>query len=148
MEIRIEKTLHPKRRPSDDELPKTPFGKVFSDHMLLVDYKEGKGWHDARIVPYGPLSLDPASCCLHYGQLIFEGMKAYKTADGSIVMFRPDQNMARMNKTCERMCIAPIDEGEMVRAISKLVEVDEAWVPSVPSTSLYIRPFIIANEPF
>jgi branched-chain amino acid aminotransferase len=147
MEIRVEKTSHPQKRPSDDELLNIPFGKVFSDHMLLADYKDGKGWHDARIVPYGPLPLDPASSCLHYGQLIFEGLKAYKTADGGIVMFRPDQNMARMNKTCERMCIAPIDEGEMVRAIAKLVEIDEAWIPSAPSTSLYVRPFIIANEP-
>jgi branched-chain amino acid aminotransferase len=148
MEIRIEKTAHPKKKLSDDEILNIPFGKVFSDHMLLVDYKEGKGWHDARIVPYGPLALEPSACCLHYGQLIFEGLKAYKTADGSVVMFRPDQNMARMNKSCERMCIAQIDEQEMTKAIAKLVEIEAAWVPSAPSTSLYIRPFILANESF
>ncbi|MDR1481477.1 MAG: branched-chain amino acid aminotransferase [Synergistaceae bacterium] len=148
MEIRIEKTQHPKKRPSDDEILNIPFGKVFSDHMFMMDYKEGKGWHNARIVPYGPLSLEPSACCLHYGQLIFEGLKAYKTADGSIVMFRPDQNMARMNNSCDRMCIPQIDEKEVTKAIAKLVEIEEAWVPSAPSTSLYIRPFILADEAF
>jgi branched-chain amino acid aminotransferase len=148
VEIRIERTKQPKKRPTDQEIGSIVFGTRFTDHMLQVDYLKGKGWHNARIVPYGPLSIDPASCCLHYGQLIFEGMKAYKTSDGSVVMFRPDQNMARMNKSCERMCIPQIDEAEMVRAIAKLVEVDEEWIPSLPATSLYIRPFIMADEAF
>jgi branched-chain amino acid aminotransferase len=146
--IRIEKTTQPKKRPTDQELGNISFGTVFSDHMLLIDYVKGRGWHDARIVPYGPLSLDPATSCLHYGQLIFEGLKAYRTKDGGVVMFRPDQNMARMNDSCDRMCIARIDEAEMVKAIAKLVETDEAWIPSAPATSLYVRPFILANEPF
>ncbi|MDR3279163.1 MAG: branched-chain amino acid aminotransferase [Synergistaceae bacterium] len=148
MEVRVEKNPNPKRPPTDEELSNIHFGSVFTNHMLLIDYKKGQGWHDARIVPYGPLSLDPATCALHYGQLIFEGMKAYKTKDGRIVMFRPDQNMARMNNSCERMCIAPIDERETLEAISKLVRVESDWVPASPGTSLYVRPFIVANEAF
>ncbi|MDR0616521.1 MAG: branched-chain amino acid aminotransferase [Synergistaceae bacterium] len=148
MNLRLERTKVPKKRPSDQELSGIKFGTVFTDHMLLIDYGEGKGWHDGRIVPYGPLSLDPAACCLHYGQLIFEGMKAYRTKEGSIVMFRPDRNMARMNESCGRMCIPPIDEKEFLAATAELVSLEEAWVPSAPGTSLYVRPFIIANEPF
>jgi branched-chain amino acid aminotransferase len=148
MELRIERTTQPRKRPTEQEFGRVKFGTVFTDHMLLIDYYEGKGWHNGRIVPYGPLSLDPATSCLHYGQLIFEGMKAYRTKDGSVVMFRPDQNMARMNTSCERMCIPPIDEKETLSAISRLLEVEEAWVPSSPGTSLYVRPFIIADEAF
>ncbi|MDR1472748.1 MAG: branched-chain amino acid aminotransferase [Synergistaceae bacterium] len=148
MRISIEKTKQPKKRPTEKELADIAFGTTFTDHMLLIDYNEGRGWHDARIVPYGPLSLQPASTCLHYGQLIFEGLKAYRARGGSLVMFRPDQNMARMNSSCERMCIPKIDEREFAEAIAKLVETDEEWVPSLPATSLYIRPFIISNDAF
>jgi branched-chain amino acid aminotransferase len=116
--------------------------------MLIIDYDKGKGWHDARIVPYGPLSLDPAASCLHYGQLIFEGMKAYKHKDGRVVMFRPGMNMKRMNDSCDRMCIAPIDEKGTLEAISELVKIDSAWIPDAPGTSLYVRPFIFASEAF
>jgi branched-chain amino acid aminotransferase len=116
--------------------------------MLLINYDKSRGWYDARIVPYGPITLEPSACCLHYGQLIFEGLKAYKTKDGRVVMFRPDQNMARMNNSCDRMCIAKIDEKEFLSAISKLVRIESAWIPSDPGTSLYIRPFIYADEPF
>ena len=148
MKIRIEKTANPKHIPTPEELGDIKFGTVFTDHMLLISYLEGKGWHDARIVPYGPISLEPSACCLHYGQLIFEGMKAYKTKDGGVVMFRPEQNMARMNESCDRMCIAPINEREALEAITELVRTDAAWIPSVPGTALYIRPFIYADEPF
>jgi branched-chain amino acid aminotransferase len=148
MEISIERTKLPKKIPTPEEFGGIAFGTVFTDHMLLIDYYEGKGWHDARIVPYGPLSLDPASSCLHYGQLIFEGMKAYRHRDGRIVMFRPEMNMKRMNDSCERMCIAPIDEKEMLRATSELIGIDSAWVPDVPGTSLYVRPFIFSSEAF
>lgn len=144
----FEKSKLPKKRPGDEELGLIKFGTLFTDHMLLIDYDEGKGWHDGRIVPYGPLSLDPAACGLHYGQLIFEGMKAYRTDDGRVVMFRPDRNMARMNESGRRMCIPPIDEKEFLSAITDLVKFDDAWVPSSPGTSLYVRPFIIATEPF
>jgi branched-chain amino acid aminotransferase len=146
--LSIQRTERPKERPSEQELGEIKFGTVFTDHMLLIDYDEGKGWHDARIVPYGPISLDPAACCLHYGQLIFEGMKAYRTKEQGVVMFRPDRNMARMNESCLRMCIPPIDEKEFLDAIAQLVRVDDAWVPSAPGTSLYVRPFIFADEPF
>jgi branched-chain amino acid aminotransferase len=147
MDIRIEKTTNPKNKPTDKEFGSIGFGTIFTDHMLMIDYKGGSGWHDARIVPYGPLSLDPASTCFHYGQLIFEGMKAYKVDDDKVVLFRPDQNMARMNNSCERMCIPPIDEKETLDAIATLVRLDKGWVPAAPGTSLYVRPFIISNEP-
>ena len=147
MEIRIEKTVKPKRVPTPDELGSIQFGTVFTDHILILDYTEDKGWHDARIVPYGPFSLDPAACGLNYGQLIFEGMKAYKAADGSVVMFRPEQNMARMNQSCDRMCIPRINERDTLEAITELVRIDSAWIPSAPGTSLYVRPFIFADEP-
>jgi branched-chain amino acid aminotransferase len=150
MNIRVEKTTttNPKKIPTDKELAGTQFGTIFTDHMLVVDYDKNKGWHDARVVPYGPFSLDPATCCLHYGQLIFEGMKAYRTGDGRVVMFRPDQNMERMNESGERMCIPPIDAKDMISAIAELVRVDSAWVPSAPGTSLYVRPFILASDAF
>jgi branched-chain amino acid aminotransferase len=148
MELRIEKTASPKRIPTSEELASVAFGTMFTDHMLIINYNEGAGWHDARIAPYGPLSLDPATCCLHYGQLIFEGLKAYRAKDGGVVMFRPDQNMARMNEGGDRMCMAPIDEDGTLRAIAELVKLEAAWVPSAPGTSLYIRPFIFADETF
>ncbi|MDR1019853.1 MAG: branched-chain amino acid aminotransferase [Synergistaceae bacterium] len=146
--LSIQRTDRPKKRPGEQELGEIKFGTVFTDHMLLIDYDEGKGWHDARIVPYGPIALEPAASCLHYGQLIFEGLKAYRTKDQGVVMFRPDRNMARMNKSCDRMCIPPVDEKGFLDAIAQLVKSDEAWVPSAPGTSLYVRPFIFANEPF
>ncbi|MDR1508199.1 MAG: branched-chain amino acid aminotransferase [Synergistaceae bacterium] len=148
MNVRIEHTKQPKNIPTPEELGHIHFGTVFTDHMLMIDYDKGKGWHDARIIPYGPLSLDPATSCLHYGQLIFEGMKAYKHKDGRIVMFRPDMNMKRMNDSCDRMCIAPIDEKDTLEAISELVKTDSAWIPGAPGTSLYVRPFIFASEAF
>jgi branched-chain amino acid aminotransferase len=148
MDVRTEKTKQPKKIPTPEELGRIHFGTIFTDHMLMLDYDEGKGWRGARIVPYGPLSLDPAASCLHYGQLIFEGMKAYRHKDGRIVMFRPDMNMKRMNVSCDRMCIAPIDEKNTLSAISELVKTDSSWVPGTPGTSLYVRPFIFASEAF
>ncbi len=146
MDMKVELTQSPKTKPVDEN--NLPFGKIFTDHMFLMDYTEGKGWHDARIVPHAPITLDPAATCLHYGQLIFEGMKAYKTADGKLTLFRPEENMKRINKSAERMCIPPIDVEDMVKAIAKLVEVEKDWIPAAPGTSLYIRPFIIATEAF
>jgi branched-chain amino acid aminotransferase len=148
MELRFERTSQPKTIPTSEELGKIPFGTVFTDHMLLIEYDKGRGWHDGRIVPYGPLPLDPATSCLHYGQLIFEGMKAYKTPDGHVVMFRPDRNMARMNSSCDRLCMARIDEKETLSAIAKLIETDEAWIPSEPGTALYVRPFMLSSGVF
>ena len=144
--IRIERTQNPKPKPADEG--NLPFGKIFTDHMLVMDYKEEAGWGAPSIVPYGPIAMDPASTGLHYGQLIFEGLKAYRAKDGRILMFRPDRNMARMNESCDRMCIPPIDAPAAVEAIAKLVSVEREWIPSAEGTSLYIRPFIIANGAF
>lgn len=141
----IQRTANPKAKPDPDTLK---FGKTFTDHMFVMDYSTEKGWHDGRIIPYGPLMLDPAASVLHYAQMMFEGLKAYKTADGRILLFRPDMNAKRTNKTNERMCIPQMDEDLFVEAVKAVVEVDKDWIPEKPGTSLYIRPFIFADEPF
>ena len=143
--ITIERTTAPKAKPTDET--KLGFGKIFTDHMFIMNYDEGEGWHNPRIVPYAPIALDPAAMCLHYGQADFEGLKAYRRADGSIGLFRPDQNMARLNVSNERLCIPKIDEAFGVEAIKTLVEVDKDWVPHSEGTSLYIRPYIFAIDP-
>jgi len=139
----VTRTTTPKERPDEANLG---FGKKFTDHMFLMNYTEGKGWHDGRIVPYAPFELDPACMVFHYAQEIFEGMKAYRIADGSVQLFRPVENARRINASGERMCIPPIDEEDFVDAVRELVAVDEDWVPHAPGTSLYIRPFIIASD--
>ena len=144
-EIRVERTQHPKQKPTDES--KLGFGTIFTDHMFMMDYDEGEGWHDARIVPYGPIALDPAAMCLHYGQEVFEGMKAYKSAEGKVLLFRPEKNMARLNVSNERLCIPLIDEAFCVEAIKKLVSIEKDWIPSAEGTSLYLRPFIFAVDP-
>jgi branched-chain amino acid aminotransferase len=144
MEISITRTANPKQKPADES--KLGFGQYYTDHMFIMNYDEGEGWHDARIVPYGPFEIDPASMVLHYAQEIFEGLKAYRTADGRIQLFRPEKNMQRMNVSCERLCIPKIDEEFALKAIKTLVDVDRDWVPSAPETSLYIRPYIFAND--
>ena len=141
----ISKTTTPKVKPDPDTLK---FGKTFSDHMFVMDYQEGKGWHDGQIVPYGPIALDPAAAVLHYSQQMFEGLKAYRTSDGRILLFRPYKNAARVNKTNERMCIPELPEELFVEAIRALVDVERDWIPEKPGTSLYIRPFIFADEAF
>ncbi len=143
MEIKITKTQTPKQKPDQGNLP---FGKYYTDHMFIMDYTEGTGWHDARIVPYGPLSIDPACMTLHYGQAIFEGLKAYKAPDGNTLLFRPKMNMKRVNISNERLCIPPIDVDFAVEAVKALVKVDEDWIPTAEGTSLYIRPFIISTD--
>ena len=139
----VTRTTTPKERPDEANLG---FGKKFTDHMFVMNYTEGKGWHDGRIVPYAPFELDPACMVFHYAQEIFEGMKAYRTADGTVQLFRPVENARRINASGERMCIPPIPEEDFVDAVKELVAVDEDWVPHAPSTSLYIRPFIIASD--
>ena len=146
MEIRIEKIATPKEKPADES--KLGFGHIFTDHMFVMNYDTGEGWHDARIVPYGEISLMPAAMCLHYGQEIFEGLKAYRTADGSIQMFRPQENFKRMNVSAERMVIPPIDEEFVLKALKKLLELEKDWVPHTDGASLYIRPFIFATDPY
>lgn len=143
-EISVELTKKPKAKPADEH--HLPFGDIFTDHMFLMDYDEGQGWHDARIVPYGPLPIDPAAMVLHYGQEVFEGLKAYRTKDGRILLFRPEENFKRLNVSNERLCIPPIDTAFMLRALNKLILVEKDWIPSLEGTSLYIRPFIIATD--
>ncbi|MBQ2725637.1 MAG: branched chain amino acid aminotransferase, partial [Clostridia bacterium] len=144
MDIRIHRTNSPKAKPEDES--QLGFGKKFSDHMFVMDYTEGKGWHDARIVPYGPFTLDPATVVFHYAQEIFEGMKAYRTASGEIQLFRPECNANRFIDGCDRMGVPPIPAEDFLEAINALVKVDEDWVPHADGTSLYIRPFIIATD--
>ena len=143
-EIRIMRTDKPKAKPEIDGIP---FGTYFSDHMFLMDYHLGQGWVDPRIVPYGPLTLEPSAMVLHYAQEIFEGLKAYRTAEGKIQLFRPIDNIRRMNDSADRLCIPRVPEDLFMDALKTLVQVDQDWVPSKPDTSLYIRPFIIATDP-
>jgi len=143
MEIKIVKNENPKQKPDENSLG---FGKYFTDHMFIMDHDYENGWHNARIVPYGNLSLSPASTVLHYGEEIFEGMKAYLTEDGKIQLFRPYENAKRMNKSADRLCLPEIPEEDFVEAIKKLVEIDKEWIPKAKGTSLYIRPFLFGND--
>ncbi|KGJ77567.1 branched-chain amino acid aminotransferase [Cryobacterium roopkundense] len=124
------------------------FGKHFTDHMVTIDWTIEAGWHDARVTAYGPLQLDPASSVLHYGQEIFEGLKAYRHADGSIWTFRPEKNAERMQRSARRLALPELSVADFVESIKQMVAVDKAWIPSAPETSLYLRPFMIANESF
>ena len=146
LDIRIERTTAPKAKPTDET--KLGFGHIFTDHMFIMNYDTGLGWHDARIVPYGEISLSPAAMCLHYGQEIFEGLKAYRTADGSVQLFRPDENFKRMNLSAERMVIPQLNEEDCLQALKTLVKLEEDWVPHTDGASLYIRPFIISTDPY
>ena len=143
IEINLSSTK--KQIPPFDQLE---FGRYFTDHMFILDYTEGIGWHDPRVVPYQPITLDPAATIFHYGQTVFEGLKAYLTKDNEILLFRPDQNMKRLNNSNERLCIPQIDEELALSGLKQLISVDREWIPSLEGTSLYIRPFIIATEPY
>ena len=123
------------------------FGKQFTDRMFVMNYKAGQGWHDARIQPYQPFSLDPAAMVLHYAQEIFEGLKAFRRPDGQIALFRPMDNFRRFNHSARRMCMPEVDEAFMVKALKELIRLEEGWVPRSEGTSLYIRPTMIASEP-
>ncbi|MEK3934817.1 branched-chain amino acid aminotransferase [Sporosarcina sp. FSL W7-1349] len=139
--IRKSETL--KQKPDPNNLL---FGRVFTDHMFIADYTEGLGWHDHRIVPYEPITLDPAAIVFHYGQTVFEGLKAFASEDGTIRLFRPEENMKRLNRSNDRMCIPQISEELALDALNQLLEIDKEWIPTAEGTSLYIRPFIIATE--
>ncbi len=141
--IKFEKIACPKEKPAIDGLV---FGTCFTDYMFQMEYIKGQGWIDARVVPYGNITLAPAAMVFHYGQTIFEGMKAYRTADGKVQMFRPIENIRRMNKSAERLCIPEIPEELFMDALKAVVSANADWVPSEPAASLYIRPFIIATE--
>ncbi len=143
MEIRIEKTTTPSTMPPEEKLG---FGKVFTDHMFIMDYSKEKGWHDARIVPFGRISLHPASTVLHYGAEIFEGLKAYRRADGGVQLFRPMENIQRMNRSAERMSLPLLDEQDALEALTTFVKLEEKWVPKSFGTSLYLRPFMFGND--
>ncbi len=145
MNISITRTTQPKAKPADES--KLGFGRIFTDHMFLMNYSAEEGWHNARVVPYGPIALDPSAMVFHYAQELFEGMKAYRRPDGSIQLFRPDKNIERMNNTCDRLCVPRIDPADALQAIETVVAVDSDWVPHTKGTSLYIRPFIIATDP-
>ena len=119
MQIRVEKTAAPKAKPDYNNLG---FGKYFTDHMFVMNYTEGKGWYDARIVPYAPIELEPSAMVFHYAQEVFEGLKAYYTSDGRVLLFRPDQNMARLNHSNDRMGIPPIDEAFALEALKKIAK--------------------------
>lgn len=144
MKITYTLTDKPKEKPTG----KLGFGKIFTDHMFIMDYNPEQGWHDARIVPFGNISLSPACMVFHYAQEMFEGMKAYRAPDGKILLFRPDKNIERMNNTNERMCIPKVDPADALQAIEELVYLEKDWIPSGEGTSLYIRPFIIATDEF
>ena len=146
LNIRYELTKTPKAKPQDET--KLGFGHIFTDHMFVMDYITGKGWHDARIVPYEDFAISPAAMCLHYGQTVFEGLKAYRTANGDIQFFRPIENFKRMNVSNDRLVIPRIDEQDCLQALHALVEVEKDWVPHTDGASLYIRPFIISVDPF
>ena len=142
MEIRIERTGTPKQKPAGA----LGFGKIFTDHMFEMDYDPENGWHDARITPYHDLVLSPACVVFHYAQEMFEGLKAYRDAEGRVRLFRPDKNIERMNNTNLRMCIPPLPPEDVLQAIRETVLTDESWIPTEPGTSLYIRPFIFATD--
>ncbi len=143
--IRMTRATTKKPKPKDKDLT---FGTVFTDHMFVVDFQEEKGWYDPRIEPYGPLALDPACAVLHYAQSVFDGLKAFRGKDGKVRLFRPQKHIERMNNSARRMCIPPVDPELTLKALVELVRLEKEWVPSTIGTSLYIRPTIIASEPF
>lgn len=134
-----------KPRPKDAELV---FGRVFTDHMAIADWTEDAGWTDPRVVPYGNFSLDPASAVFHYGQEIFDGMKAFRTVDGRVQIFRADRHCRRLAEGAARLCMPAVDPALTLALVRGLVSTDRDWVPSAPETSLYLRPTLIATEPF
>ena len=143
MKISVVKTTTPRVKPDQNNLG---FGRFFTDHMFIMDYAEDLGWHDARIIPYGPFPMDPACAVMHYGQAVFEGMKAYRSPEGKILLFRPEQNMARLNRSNQRMSIPQFDEDFALQAITQLVALDRDWIPEAPGTALYLRPFVFATD--
>ena len=143
MEIKIIKNENPKVKPAAETLG---FGKFFTDHMFIMDYTAGEGWHDARIVPFGKFEIHPACTALHYGSEIFEGLKAYRKADGSVQLFRPIENIRRMNRSAERLCLPEIPEDMALEILEKFISFEKDWTPSAPGTSLYIRPFMFGND--
>ena len=144
LDIKVTLTQTPKQKPVDESA--LGFGRIFTDHMFLMDYELGVGWHNARIVPYGDFPIDPAAMVLHYGQAIFEGCKCYRTADNTLQLFRPRDNLARMSRSAERMCMPVLDEETALEGLKQLIRIDADWVPHREGTSLYIRPTMISTD--
>ena len=145
MQLTITKADQLQTKPDDAKLG---FGSIFTDHMFNMDYNPQDGWHNPRIEPYASIDMDPATMVLHYGQAVFEGLKAFRTESGAIQLFRPKNNFKRMNNSSRLMCIPDIDEAFALDALKQLLVIEKNWVPSAPETSLYIRPTIIAMDPF
>ena len=147
MQFSVTKSANPRAESERNQILENPgFGKSFTDHMVLIEFDSEKGWHDAKVLPYGEIKIDPANMTLHYGQAIFEGLKAYRHNDGSIKAFRPFENAARFNRSAQRLAMPALDETVFVQAIKELIAVDSAWVPSDKEKSLYLRPFMFATE--
>lgn len=145
MDIKVNRVETNRTRPKDSDLG---FGQVFTDHMFVMEYSKDKGWHDPRIEPYANFSISPAAMVFHYGQAIFEGLKAYKRPDNTVCLFRARDNFERMNRSARGMCIPEIDIDFVMDAMKQLIRLEEKWIPETPGTSLYIRPTIIATDPF
>lgn len=145
IEIAIHRTGQRKPRPASTDLG---FGQHFTDHMFLMDFEAGRGWHSPRLVPYAPLAIDPAASALQYGQAMFDGFKAIRGQDGKIRLFRPDRHCQRMAHGAGRMCMSAVSPDVMLQAVVELVRLDQDWVPSAPNTALYLRPTLIGTEPF
>jgi branched-chain amino acid aminotransferase len=143
--IRVVRAPHRKPKPKDQELG---FGTVFTDHMFVADFQDEKGWYDPRIEPYGPLSLDPAAAVLHYAQAVFDGLKAFRGRDGRVRLFRPQKHVERLNQSARHLCIPELDPELGLQSLVELVRLEQDWVPASVGTALYIRPTIIASEPF
>jgi len=143
--IRISRATTKKAKPKDSELT---FGTVFTDHIFVMDFQEEKGWYDPRVEPYGPFPLDPAAAVLHYAQAVFDGLKAFRGRDGQVRLFRPQKHVERLIQSSQRLCIPSLDPDIALKSLVTLVGIEKDWVPSTVGTSLYVRPTIIASEPF
>ncbi|AEF94380.1 branched-chain amino acid aminotransferase [Desulfotomaculum nigrificans CO-1-SRB] len=148
MKILVENLSEEELKPLYEDPNQLGFGRIFTDRMFTMRYKKGMGWTDARIEKYKNFSFDPSSCVYHYSQEIFEGLKAYAGAEGQILLFRPEQNVKRMNRSAERLVMPTIPEEDMLQAIEELVVAEKRWIPKAPGTSMYIRPTMVATEPF
>ena len=143
MEVKVTKTTNPKVKPDPATVP---FGVAFTDHMFMMDYDSENGWQNPRIVPFGDISLNPGALVFHYGAEVFEGLKAYRTPNGEVQMFRPAENFKRMNNSAERLCLPQFDVEDAVEYLRKFVEVEKDWVPDQYGTSLYLRPFLFGTD--
>ena len=144
LDIQITRSTQLKPKPADESA--LGFGRLFTDHMFVMDYQEGRGWYDARVIPYGDFAMDPAAMVLHYGQAIFEGMKCYRRADGGLQLFRPKDNLARMTRSAQRMGMPALDEETALEGLLQLIRIEADWVPHRDGTSLYIRPTMISTD--